>query len=167
VNPWARLWAYEFRGDRLASDEDPITRLRFHAHTAGVQPTVANLSFSEDAGQFQTALERLIIKHRDSVLFVAAAGCGDGRIDNDSSCRVSPACMSTHPADAANLISVVALDAKGAQALSSTVDPPNFGPVFDVAAVGDVVGPFHGNAFGRMQGSSVAASYVTGLVSLI
>jgi subtilase family protein len=171
VNPKALVWAYEFRGSRLDVDvdPDPITRIR----ATGRTPQVINMSFTEDSQRHQTPLESLI-KRWESVLFVAAAGQLEGAdqgpalITEPTDCRVSPACLTAATGKAPNLISVVPLKADGSDVLPATPEgQPRHGPVFDVAAVGETTGLLHGNAFGPMSGSSVAAPYVTGLASLI
>jgi subtilisin family serine protease len=168
VNPKARVWAYEFRGSRLDTDVDPITRVR----DSGVSPQVINMSFTEESQRFQTPLESLI-KRWSSVLFVAAAGQRDpndpiqAQVTDAEDCRVSPACLSAS-GKLPNLISVVPLKADGTDILPDTQEgQARFGPVFDVAAVGETTGLLYGNVFGPMSGSSVAAPYVTGLASLI
>jgi hypothetical protein len=64
----------------------------------------------------------------------------------------------------------VALDSTGQDRWKSARDEAvgsNYGPVFDVAAIGQAVSTLHGNAYGMLDGTSVATPYVTGLASLV
>jgi hypothetical protein len=178
VNPRAVLWVYETdsRGTRLEADDDPIAKLASMIDDSQPIPTgpppVVNLSFRHKMEDRQTRLEQLIATYRRDTLFVAAAG-NDGReIRQSSQCRIIPACL-TADRDSEwwdNVVSVVALDATGQDRWKDAQDPAigsNYGLVFDVAAIGQAVSTLFGNAYGTLDGTSVATPYVTGLASLV
>src|SRR5262249_20441949 len=117
-------------------------------------------------------LERIIESYRRDTLFVAAAGNDAREIRQSSQCRIIPACLTADRESESgdNVISVVALDALGQDRWKSGQDPnlgSNYGPVFDVAAIGQAVSTLFGNAYGTLDGTSVATPYVTGLASLV
>jgi hypothetical protein len=163
VNPTARLWAYEVGDEAEAPevDDDPI--LRLHRRDKPL-PSVINISLAVTAnGGGESRLESLVKAYAGAFLFVAAAGNDAARIADPSSCHVRPACLSTDLRQGKGVISVVALDRSGKARLAKS----NFGPVFDVAAVGEAVSTLDGNFLGSADGTSVAAPHVTGLASLI
>lgn len=185
VNPYADLWGYSFEGtDFGTSWVDPVANSLYENHLDMAKiVSVVNLSFSVDskdpdkASLAKTSIRREIDGHSEDLLFVAAAG-NDNRLYNRDAqnCGVIPACYSL---TADNVISVVALDSTGEKhlelpsgntiALGTPVrlDGSNYGPAFDVGAVGTTVSALYGNAFGKVQGTSMAAPYVAGLASLI
>jgi hypothetical protein len=178
VNPRAALWVYETDslGKRLESDDDPIAKLATMLDASDQlppgPPPVVNLSFRHKLTDQPTRLERIIETYRFETLFVAAAGNDRLEIRQSSQCRVIPACRTSDRAspDAENVISVVALDSTGQDRWTSAQDPAvgsNYGPVFDVAAIGQAVSTLFGNAYGTLDGTSVATPYVTGLASLV
>ena len=178
VNPRASLWVYETdsRGKRLEDDDDPIAKLASmiddsHPIPTG-PPALVNLSFRHKMEDRPTRLERIIESYRRDTLFVAAAG-NDGReIRQSSQCRIIPACLTADRDSESgdNVLSVVALNATGQDRWTNAQDPAvgsNYGPVFDVAAIGQAVSTLFGNAYGTLDGTSVATPYVTGLASLV
>ncbi len=178
VNPRASLWVYETdsRGKRLEDDDDPIAKLASmiddsHPIPTG-PPALVNLSFRHKMEDQPTRLERIIESYRRDTLFVAAAG-NDGReVRQSSQCRIIPACLTADRDSESgdNVISVVALDSTGQDRWKHAQDPAigsNYGPVFDVAAIGQAVSTLFGNAYGTLDGTSVATPYVTGLASLV
>ena len=166
ANPRAEVWAYEYRGDRLDTTPDPIAAL---GQRLSGTPKVVNMSFTEESQAHETNLQRVIRTYVDTILFVAAAGKDVGEISDRAACRLNPACLGVlDPVRYSNVVSVVPLDRDGRSLLAGgNGATPNFGPLFDVAAVGDAVGPVFGHAFAPMRGSSVAAPFVTALASLI
>jgi hypothetical protein len=178
VNPRAALWVYETDrlGKRFESDDDPIAKLATMLDASDQlppgPPPVVNLSFRHKLTDQPTRLERIIETYRFETLFVAAAGNDRLEIRQPSQCRVIPACRTSDrdSPDAENVISVVALDATGQDRWTSAQDQivgSNYGPVFDVAAIGQAVSTLFGNAYGTLDGTSVATPYVTGLASLV
>jgi hypothetical protein len=168
VNPKAKLWAYEITGARLEREGDPI--LEAFEHDASV--SVINISQSLESTQYRSQLLRLLGAdngYQNRILFVAAAGNDGEEISTGIDCPVIPACWSGDPKHGRGIISVVALNPQGTGLLQDSADHPasNYGMAFDVAAVGESIGTFHGNYFGVMAGTSVATPYVTGLASLI
>jgi hypothetical protein len=183
INPKITLWSWELaNGNQFNRDQDPFyDPMERH----GIDPKIVNISqtFPRGSDSATTALEEILFGAgqragtHNKRLIVAAAGVdrdGQGangkRIEESYNCRLVPACWSqTQPGrKPRNLISVVALDAKGEKVLKSGDRyQSNFGDVFDVAAVGVATSTLHGNWIGTMAGSSFAAPYVTGLASMI
>jgi Subtilase family len=168
VNPKAKLWAYEITGARLEKESDPI--LEAFENDASV--SVINISQSLESMQYRSQLRRLLGAdngYQNRILFVAAAGNNGEEISSGIDCPVIPACWSDDPKHGRGIISVVALNPQGTGLLQDGADraASNYGMAFDVAAVGESIGTFHGNHFGLMAGTSVATPYVTGLASLI
>lgn len=183
VNPKMTLWSWELvSGDQFNTGDDPFISAMAHR----VDPKVINISqtFARGSEQQASALETLMfgagqrLGAHNRRLFVAAAGVAlnnlrqpiGQNIDEHYKCVLVPACWS-HTGDdkpPRNLISVVALDAKGESVLrDGDRFGSHYGPMFDVAAVGAVTSTMHGNWLGPLTGSSMAAPYVTGLASLI
>lgn len=187
VNPKMTLWSWELiSGDQFNAGDDPF----ISAMALRIDPKVINISQTFQRGSelqanaLQTMLfgagQRLGAHNRR--LIVAAAGVDHDtlqrpigrRIDDPYDCKLVPACWSQAPdgKPPRNLISVVALDAKGERVLSVlTADGlhsgSHYGEMFDVAAVGAVTSTMYGDWLGTLVGSSMAAPYVTGLASLI
>lgn len=176
VNPRAKLWAYEINGARLEKEGDPI----YNAIEKISHVPIINISQTLEQAQYQSQLRKLVAgeKAYNTILFVAAAGAEEQErggkklgklIQSMSECSVIPACWSSDPQHGHHIISVVALDSKGEGLLLNADSTPasHHGLMFDVAAVGEAMSAFHGNKFGPMAGSSVAAPYVAGLASLL
>jgi hypothetical protein len=154
--------------------------------TWGIDAKVINFSESFEAIDQLNRLESMLFggtPNTDGVtavrLVVAAAGettlvTGDRKGEElnvvGANCHIIPACWSNQ-IDHQNraLISVVGLNTDGTDILRNPdgTAATNYGTAFDVAAVGDVVTLLHGGWTGRMQGSSFAAPFVTGLAALI
>ena len=166
INPLVRLWAYEFSGQRVEDEGDPIFNMIKDLKVM----KVINFSQALPTPKLESQLENLMLRTwKNRILFVAAAGNDGSRIDSGVvRCKVYPACWSSHPKEGSGILSVVALDPNGKSVLRDKGRPiSNFGLAFDVAAIGVAKSTFHGNYFGEMWGTSVAAVYATGLASLI
>ena len=185
LNPAIRIWAWEvLNGDQFNKGDDPSI-IMYQKYD--LRPRVINISqtFQMKAGTKNTRFESLLFGSglklglHNKTLIVAAAGLtqdGSGKevgreilSTSGSECNVYPACWSNVPGKLRGLISVVALNSKGDDLLRDKNGEPltNYGEVFDVGAVGEVRSTLHGNWFGVMGGSSVAAPYVTGLAALL
>lgn len=178
VNPSAKLWAYDidkFQG-KGKKQEDPFAEA-LNGSSGHLRVINMSLSFSEYAGSIQNSITSRVMGGEDEsaqgyhkdLLFVVAAGNAQAgrvgsRITDVASCNVQPACWSTRLNGENGVISVVGLAGNDTHKLLSET---NRGPVFDVAAVGEAISTIDGNYLGMSKGSSVAASYVSGLASLI
>ena len=170
AHPSAQMWVYEMGKDRLRDDPIPLFARKFG------KPDVINLSLTDDqAHALPTDLDAIIRRYKGSILFVAAAGNAFDRenkpvqdplpFNAGEPCLIFPACWSQQGSGAANVISVVALNAQG-QRLQGT-HPSNYGTAFDVAALGVAKSTLYGDWIGSMDGTSVAAPFVTALAALI
>lgn len=183
VNPKMTLWSWELlSGDQFNAGDDPF----ISAMSYRIDPKIINISQTfERGGRRQTsALETMLFgagqrlgAHNRRLIVVAAGADRDNlnrpvgrKIDDASNCTLVPACWSQTLSDQQprNLISVVALDAKGERVIKDEDRfGSDYGAMFDVGAVGAVTSTMHGNWLGLLNGSSMAAPYVTGLASLI
>lgn len=185
VNPRARIWGYNVKPENPKETVyEDINNLLLKTYFP--IPVVANLSIDLDVDdQRTTILERIAIGKEsagddglaNAMLFVMAAGNARytenlpaRKIDLKKDCNLRPACWlhrSTSPNHA--LISVVALNAAGTGVLMDQQNRPlsNHGIAFDVGAVGEATNAYFGNYFGPMNGTSVAAPYVSGLATLL
>jgi subtilisin family serine protease len=172
VDPNAMVWSYDLgpKGDRLEEDDDPVERF---THTPNKFPSVINISAAEQRGMTDSRLTQLVKTYFRQVLFIAAAGNQGIEIRNSGNCTVDPACLNQDESFRDGVIGVVALNNEGTDVLTvadrngNVKKASNFGPVFDVAAVGIAISTLRGDWFGSAFGSSVAAPYVTGLASLL
>lgn len=183
VNPNMTLWSWELiSGDQFNAGDDPFISAMSHR----IDPKIINISQTFNRGDRQqtNALESILLGAGQRLgahnlrLFVAAAGVARDelnrpvgrKVDDAFNCSLVPACWSHTSEDQQprNLISVVALDAKGERVIrDGDRFGSDYGGMFDVAAVGSVTSTMHGNWLGSLNGSSMAAPYVTGLASLI
>jgi subtilisin family serine protease len=190
IIPGMKIWAWEVvDGNQFNAGNHPeVIRIQQYPD---VNPTVVNVSQTYSAlgnEQGTTALKSILVGDgpeneglHNIMLFVAAAGASRDpqngsnertgiEINLDSDCRLHPACLSNGPGRKPRaLISVVALNGAGDGILKNSAGEPlsNFGTAFDVAAVGSVMAPFHGDWIGTFRGSSAATPYVTGLAALL
>lgn len=184
LNPQANIWAYEI-GDstRLTRDPNPIARAA--AEYGRGEPRVVNISRAQAAEQVSSVLETYIREYDGFVLFVAAAGGSEGngrQIATQYDCRVIPACLSGLAETKDKVISVVAVDMNlqklagtppaNERVLGESTQPAiktytNWGPAFDVAAIGVAKSAIYGNYGGVADGTSIAAPYVTALASML
>jgi subtilisin family serine protease len=169
-HPLAQLWAWEITAERLRDDPIPSFSRRYG------KPQVINLSITDDLQhQTPTDLDAIIRRYARAILFVASAGNAmdrNGRpvadpdpINAGDACQIFPACLSQVPATAGNVISVVALDQNGDRLKGA--HPTQYGTAFDVAASGMATSTLYGDWIGTMDGTSVAAPFVTALAALI
>lgn len=173
ANPHSWVWAWEVSGRRL-SESDPffelyedMTRLQREEGQGFPDPEVINLSLEARESRVTNDLERVIMDHSDEFLFVAAAGNDGKEMRNARACDVVPACLSTDERSSRTVVSVVGLGRDGLDVLDETDSKSNYGQAFDVAAPGRAISSLHGDWFGYMPGSSVAAAYTSGLASLV
>ena len=196
VNPNALIWNYPIKRDIEYNNRqfrNPISKFRdssnWDTDIVNISQTVHNdLGVSKEFKKMFSEQQNW----QHDILFVAAAG-NDGKYINESSdCEVVPACEAIRK-HGNGILSVVALSAAGDDLLrcghlrederekfepcrpaqsgaAADLDKQaatNWGPSFEVAAIGATVSTLSENRFGRMAGTSVAAPYATGLASII
>jgi hypothetical protein len=185
ANPKARLWVYDVAnladsavGSTEPVDQDPIAKyLKANENSL---LGIINLSQSFSGFTALSTINGLIRKFHNLILFVVSAGNDGLSFKAGEMCPIQPACSSGSATYKDGMISVVALDSLGQHLLPNEKTPnggqkcahnrpfcTNHGTAFDVAAVGTAVSTFHGDSFGVMEGTSVAAPYVAGLASLL
>lgn len=179
INPSARIWVYEVGVQRHKGHDDPIGSVALEKPR--FSPHVINISQTMEGTDSRDYMRRIIFGADDNgngwagvMVFVMAAGKprtpDKARVDQSTACDVYPACWAlTETRRDYGLLTVVGLSADGNTVLRDSAGNPlsRFGQAFDVAAVGEAWSAYFGNAFGPMQGSSVATPYVAGLASLL
>ncbi|MEF9926449.1 MAG: S8 family serine peptidase [Massilia sp.] len=179
INPSARIWVYEVGVRRHKGNDDPIGSVALEKPS--FSPHVINISQTMEGVDSRDYMRRIIFGADENgngwagvMVFVMAAGKprtpDKARVDQSTACDVYPACWAlTETRRDYGLLTVVGLSADGSTVLRDSAGNPlsRFGQAFDVAAVGEAWSAYFGNAFGPMQGSSVATPYVAGLASLL